>query len=1490
MGMANPISLPLYEKIPRKNTLQRAFDSLIFLLLLSLLIYRLLFLNNHGLTWLLAFLCESWFTFTWVVIISSKWNPVENKTYPDRLLQRVSELPSVDMFVTTADPVLEPPIITVNTVLSLLAIDYPSHKLACYVSDDGCSPITYYSLVEASKFAKLWVPFCKKYNIHVRAPFRYFSTNPQTLGGSSSDFQQEWKRMKDEYERLSCKIEDAVHKSVPCDLSGDFAEFSNVEHKNHSTIIKVIWENKTGLLDGLPHLIYISREKQPKHPHHYKAGAMNVLARVSGLMTNAPYMLNVDCDMFVNNPKAALHAMCLLLSPNSEKEIAFAQFPQVFYDGLKDDPYANQFVVFYEYLGRGIAGLQGPLYGGTGCFHRRKVIYSLFPNNVDPVNEKLIESILLNFGSSTELINSAAKALKGKIDTVANLRNFIHAANQVSSSCYEYGTSWGTTVGWRYGSTTEDIHTGLMIHKRGWRSIFCTPDPPAFLGCAPSGGPAAATQMKRWATGLLEILFSKSCPLFATLFGKLQFRQCLAYLLILTWGMRPVFELCYAALPAYCIITNSHFLPKVQEPILYVLVAIFVVYNISTLSEYLRTGESIQAWWNNQRMSRINTVNAWLFGFLSVILKLLGISETVFEVTQKDQSSDDANDVEARRFTFDGSPIFLPGTTILLVHLTALVLTLLKWQPPPRDGHGSGLGEVFCSVYLVICFWPFLKGLVGKGKHGIPLSTIWNLAPLGNNPDFAVEAIDAELNLNDELEANQIYIVLPVSKLQQRLTMSDMATLAIKVNVALQNHGFTWLLAFLCELYFTLHWVLNVITKWTPVDYKTYPDRLLQWVPELLPPVDMFVTTADPVLEPTIITVNTVLSLLAVDYPTNKLACYVSDDGCSPLTLYSLIEASEFAKLWVPFCKKYNIQVRAPFRYFSCKSVLPGDHSPGFQIEWKKMKDKYQKLEGKLEYVAQNSVPYDHSSEFVPFKNIESRNHPTIIKVILENKGGHSNELPHLVYISREKRSNLPHHYKAGAMNVLTRVSGLMTNAPYMLNVDCDMFANNPQIVLHAMCMMLGFEHESDCAFVQCPQIFYDAPKDDPFGSQMLASLETVGHGMGGIQGPCYTGTGCFHRRKIIYGLSLNNADSKGTLSERALEEQFGNSIEFVKSASQILSGLDGKTNHPHDIPSPIEAAYQVANCGYERDTAWGNKVGWRYGSATEDVLTGMKIHARGWKSVFCMPNPPGFLGCSSQGAPVSMIQRKRWATGLLEILFSKDCPIFATLTAKLQLRQCLAYIFILTWVLSCIPDMCYSALPAYCLLTNSHFLPKVQEPASYLFVALFVIRNLYNIFVFLQSGLSIRAWWNHLRMNKITSACAQLFGVLSVILKLLGLSETVFEVTKKNQFASSDSDNVDAGSFTFDESPIFIPGSTLLMVQLSALVMGLLGLQPPAQGVYGSGLGEVMCSVFVVLCFWPFVKGLFRKGKYGIPLSIICNSSALALLFVLLSRRASMG
>lgn len=120
-------------------------------------------------------------------------------------------------------------------------------------------------------------------------------------------------------------------------------------------------------------------------------------------------------------------------------------------------------------------------------------------------------------------------------------------------------------------------------------------------------------------------------------------------------------------------------------------------------------------------------------------------------------------------------------------------------------------------------------------------------------------------------------------------------------------------------------------------------------------------------------------------------------------------------------------------------------------------------------------------------------------------------------------------------------------------------------------------------------------------------------------------------------------------------------------------------------------------------------QVGWGYASVTEDILTGMRIHREGWSSVWCGANPPGFLGTVPTSLPVCLLQKKRWTTGLLQVFFSKNNPLFDTLYAKLGFRQSLAYIWILNWGLSSIFDLCYSLLPTYCILTNSNFLPKVH-------------------------------------------------------------------------------------------------------------------------------------------------------------------------------------
>lgn len=107
----------------------------------------------------------------------------------------------------------------------------------------------------------------------------------------------------------------------------------------------------------------------------------------------------------------------------------------------------------------------------------------------------------------------------------------------------------------------------------------------------------------------------------------------------------------------------------------------------------------------------------------------------------------------------------------------------------------------------------------------------------------------------------------------------------------------------------------------------------------MLAPVDVFVSTVDPMKEPPLVTANTVLSILAMDYPVDKVSCYISDDGASMLTFEALSETAEFARKWVPFCKKFSIEPRAPEMYFSEKiDYLKDKVQPTFVKERRAMK------------------------------------------------------------------------------------------------------------------------------------------------------------------------------------------------------------------------------------------------------------------------------------------------------------------------------------------------------------------------------------------------------------------------------------------------------------------------------------------------------------------------------------------------------------------------
>ncbi|KAL0302872.1 UNVERIFIED_CONTAM: Cellulose synthase-like protein D4 [Sesamum radiatum] len=168
--------------------------------------------------WLMSIVCEIWFAFSWILDQLPKVHPINRMTYLDVLRDKFempspsnptgrSDLPGVDVFVSTADPEKEPPLVTANTILSILAVDYPVEKLACYISDDGGALLTFEAMAEAASFADLWVPFCKKHDIEPRNPESYFALKGDpTKNKSRPDFVKDRRRLKREYDEFKVRI------------------------------------------------------------------------------------------------------------------------------------------------------------------------------------------------------------------------------------------------------------------------------------------------------------------------------------------------------------------------------------------------------------------------------------------------------------------------------------------------------------------------------------------------------------------------------------------------------------------------------------------------------------------------------------------------------------------------------------------------------------------------------------------------------------------------------------------------------------------------------------------------------------------------------------------------------------------------------------------------------------------------------------------------------------------------------------------------------------------------------------------------------------------------------------------------------------------------------------------------------------------------------------------------------------------------------------
>ncbi|KAG8478884.1 hypothetical protein CXB51_028736 [Gossypium anomalum] len=799
------------------------------------------------------------------------------------------ELPGIDIFVCTADPLIEPPSMVVNTVLSVMAYDYPPEKLSIYLSDDGGSDLTFYAMLEAANFSKTWLPFCKKFRVEPTSPEAYFRTASEALGDAVNV--KDWLSVKKLYEEMKMRIEATIKLNrIPDHIRKQhkgFREWDFVLSKHdHQTILQILIDGRDSNAEDiegnpLPTLVYLAREKRPQHHHHFKAGSMNALIRVSSRISNGPIILNVDCDMYSNNSKAIKYSLCLFMDEKKGDEIAYIQFLQSFDNLTKNEIYASSFRVLQQLELHGLDAIGGPCYNGSGCFHRREALCG-----------KKYEK---NYKVDWKKVSDA------KADESAT---FLEETCKVLASCtFEHNTTWGKEMGLIYGFLVEDIITGLNIQCKGWKSMYLSPERDGFLGVAPITLLQTLVQHKRWMDGHLQVFLSRYCPL---LYGykKIPVKLRLAYCPYNLWAANCLATLYIVVVPCLCLLKGISLFPKISSPWVFPFAYVAFVHRAYSLNEFLWCGGTFRGWCNNQRMWLFNRTTAYFFALFETILKLLGYSQLNFVVTAKVADNEALKRYDGELIEFGAtSPMFDILATLAMLNLFgsfgALKKVILDVDEDLQVLDKFGLQILLCFVLVTINL-PVYRALFFRNDNGKMPSSVTYKSII-----FAMLACTATMCFAASIFLGICFIFM---------------YRAMFFPVGGKAERWTWIGLFLSELWFCLYWFFTTVSRWNSVYRLPYIDRLSQRFGKELPGIDIFVCTADPLMEPPSMVVNTVLSVMAYDYPHEKLNIYLSDDGGSDLTFYAMLEAANFSKTWLPFCKKLKVEPTSPEAYFRTAS------------------------------------------------------------------------------------------------------------------------------------------------------------------------------------------------------------------------------------------------------------------------------------------------------------------------------------------------------------------------------------------------------------------------------------------------------------------------------------------------------------------------------------------------------------------------------------------
>ncbi|KAM7485222.1 hypothetical protein LguiA_001231 [Lonicera macranthoides] len=676
-----------------------------------------------------------------------------------------------------------------------------------------------------------------------------------------------------------------------------------------------------------------------------------------------------------------------------------------------------------------------------------------------------------------------------------------------------------------------------------------------------------------------------------------------------------------------------------------------------------------------------------------------------------------------------------------------------------------------------------------------------------------------------------------------------------------QNPTLPLTLVFISELLLSLYWLLGAPFYWRPVSRTVFPERLPE--DKDLPAVEVFICTADPNKEPTVEVMNTVISAMALDYPADKLCVYFSDDGGSCVTLNAIKEAWRFSKCWLPFCRRFGLKSRCPEAYFGGAEEYEDDEvvksGHEFIDEKRRVEQEYEEFLECVMRIRGNetiSVNGDHSA---------------VVEVIVGNSidaaDTYQVEMPLLVYVAREKRPSLPHNFKAGALNALLRVSGIISNSPYVLVLDCDMYCNDASSARQAMCFNLDPKLSSSLAFVQFPQKFYNVSKNDIYDSRMRSTFSTLWPGMDGLNGPILSGTCFYMKREALYGTSI-----KQDFDLAKLKNSFGVSNELINSLRPNYKA--NITNSQDFSPALLQESQLLASCAYENHTKWGKQ------AIVEDYFTGFNLHCEGWTSVYFNPPKAAFLGTGTTSLNDLLVQGTRWVAGCAEVCLSSFNPVIYGLL-RMSVFQSMCYGLAAYYPFICIPMWCLATIPQLCLLNGIVLYPEVSSSFFMVFSFIFLSSQFKHVEEVLSTGGSMKTWENEQRMWMMRTV-SQFYGSVDAIMETIGMRDSSFLPTNKvvddKQVKRYQADIYDFQVPTM----ILAPLCTLLIINTASFTVGVTKIV--LEGSLNEMFVQVFMSFFVVATNYPMVEGMvLRKDNARIPASVTLLSAVSALTFIYL-------